>query len=334
MIPNQWYAVLDSAEVRPGKLTGVARMSEKLVFWRDSQGNLACLRDFCPHRGAALSIGKLNGDCIECPFHGFQFDASGQCHLIPANGRNASFPKQMKAGSYPTYETGGFIFIWWGEAQDKPPAPGFFTDLAGMNYATARVPWNTHYSRAIENQLDVAHLPFVHATTIGMSIGTLVDGPLTEWCGADRFRLYTFNRQDDGTPARRPEELSVAGKSFWLEFIYPNLWQNHLSEKARVVVAFAPVDDEHTLVYLRFYQNAIQIPIVKELFTHLAMPFNKRILRQDQRVVESQQPKRSELRLGEKLVQADRPIVIYRSRRQELIQAAQRTGSETPKPLR
>jgi phenylpropionate dioxygenase-like ring-hydroxylating dioxygenase large terminal subunit len=322
MIPNQWYAVLESNEVKSGKPVGVTRMGEKLVLWRDRQGHVNCLRDLCPHRGASLSLGAVEGDCVACPFHGFQFDATGQCHLVPANGAKAPFPKQLIAGHYRTYEVDGFVFIFWGETSGEQEPPRYFENLAGMVSASARVVWNTHYSRAIENQLDVAHLPFVHYDTIGRGGRTVVDGPYFEWDGLDKFYLIALNRKDNGTPPRRPDELAKPDSSFWLEFIYPNLWQNHLGSTARVVVAFAPIDGEHTLIYLRFYQSFLKAPILDRLAARLAMPFNLRILRQDQRVVDTQLPARSELKIGEKLIQADRPIVAYRRRRQELIEAA------------
>ena len=71
MIPNQWYVVLDSSEVRDAPI-GVTRMGEKLVFWRDQAGKLSCLRDRCVHRGVELSKGHVvsNGR-LQCPFHGF-----------------------------------------------------------------------------------------------------------------------------------------------------------------------------------------------------------------------------------------------------------------------
>ena len=59
MIKNQWYAVLESKEVKKGKLLGVTRLGEKLVFWRDHENGIICLRDKCAHRGAQLSIGKI-----------------------------------------------------------------------------------------------------------------------------------------------------------------------------------------------------------------------------------------------------------------------------------
>jgi phenylpropionate dioxygenase-like ring-hydroxylating dioxygenase large terminal subunit len=79
-----------------------------------------------------------------------------------------------------------------------------------------------------------------------------------------------------------------------------------------------PVDDSHTLLYLRFYQSFLKIPGLGKLAARLAMPYNVKIAHEDRRVVETQLPKRSELKIGEKLVQADRVIVAYRSRRQEL----------------
>ena len=65
MIPDQWYAVLSSGQAKPGRPLGVTRLGEKLVFWRDRQGQVHTLRDFCPHRGVALSSGKVVGDQIQ-----------------------------------------------------------------------------------------------------------------------------------------------------------------------------------------------------------------------------------------------------------------------------
>ena len=323
MIPNQWYVVLESNEVPRGKVVGVTRLGEKLVFWRDAQGKVSCLRDFCPHRGVALCTGKVLGDHIQCPFHGFEFDTSGRCTLIPANGRNGPISREMKAFDYPTHEAHGFIFIWWGEPAGELAAPAWFTDLDdSFSHATLHDPWDAHYSRAIENQLDTVHVPFIHHNTIGRRSGTVVDGPMVDWLDENRFRVYVHNRADDGTPPVKPREMTRPNTPFWLEFIFPNLWQNHISEKLRVVVAFVPVDDEHALLYLRQYQSFIRTPILRDIVNQLSLLFNATVAHEDRRVVVTQLPKRTTLKMGEKLIQGDWPIVAYRRRREELIAAA------------
>ncbi len=83
-----------------------------------------------------------------------------------------------------------------------------------------------------------------------------------------------------------------------------------------------PVGEAHTLFYLRFYQKVLQLPLLGRAFSWLAMPFNRKIAHQDRRVVITQRPKASALRMGERLIQGDRPIVEYRRRRQELIDAS------------
>jgi phenylpropionate dioxygenase-like ring-hydroxylating dioxygenase large terminal subunit len=223
--------------------------------------------------------------------------------------------------------------VWWGESPpDDLEPPRFFDNLSdGFSYAVIYDPWKAHYSRAIENQLDVVHLPFVHHDTIGRNTGEVVDGPGLLWLDDDTFHVYMYNRQEDGTPPLRPSEVQVPDptKDFRLEFIFPNLWQNRLGEDTRIVIAFAPVDDEHTLLYLRFYQKFVRVPLLRDLVAWLSMPFNRRIAHQDRRVVETHQPQPSGLRIGEKMIQGDRPIVEYRRRREELIEAA-RQGPGQP----
>jgi phenylpropionate dioxygenase-like ring-hydroxylating dioxygenase large terminal subunit len=325
MIPNQWYVVLDSSQVKD-KPVGVTRMGEKLVFWRDAAGKLYCLRDRCVHRGVQLSKGKVINDHLQCPFHGFEYDNCGQVTVIPANGKRTPVPKAFKAHSYPVHEEHGFVWIWWGET---PPtdlrAPRFFSDIdTSLSYAQVYDPWKIHYSRAIENQLDVMHLPFVHYNTIGRGGATLVDGPGVKWLDENMFYVFVHNRLDDGSQPLKPSEFPLEPEpSFKLEFIFPNLWQNYISEKVRIMVAFVPVDAENTILYLRFYQKFMQIPVLRNLVNRLAMPSNIYIAHQDRRVVETQEPKASDLRIQEQLIRGDYPIVEYRRRRAELKAAAQ-----------
>lgn len=320
MIPNQWYVVLESKEVR-NKPIGVTRMGEKLVFWRDNLGNISCAVDRCPHRGVALNIGKIVDDNLQCPFHGFEYDTRGRCVHIPANGKGGRIPKSLQLKNYPTYENHGFIWIWWGDSAPEDFQPPTFFDNLDDSFVYGSKPdhWKAHYSRAIENQLDVVHLPFVHHNTIGRGNNTVVDGPVVRWEGDNKMYVYVFNRADNGTPPRKPNELSPKdARSVHLELIFPNLWQNFISEDVRILAAFTPVDEENTILYLRFYQRFLQVPILGKLIAQLSMPSNVYIAHQDRRVVVTHQPKPSSMKLGEKLIQGDLPIIEYRKRRAEL----------------
>ena len=164
-----------------------------------------------------------------CPFHGFEYDTSGRCTLIPANGRNLPVPKAFQVQAYPTHEAHGFIFIWWGQPVGEVPPPRFFDDIdESFSYGSVRDPWHTHYSRPIENQLDVPHVPFIHHNTIGRGVGKVMDGPWVEWLDSDRFCVSSCmpartTARRRGKPTRCPGRI----RRFWLDFIFPNLWQNH-----------------------------------------------------------------------------------------------------------
>ena len=325
MIPNQWYVLLESRQVKDTPI-GVTRMGEKMVFWRDADGQVSCLRDRCPHRGVALSRGQIINGNLQCPFHGFEYDASGRCTLIPANGRSASVPKVFQAHSYPTYESRGFIWVWWGgNPPDELPPPRFFDDVDDtFTYRTIYDPWDAHYTRVIENQLDVAHVPFLHYNTIGRGNRTLFDGPGLQWIDKDLFYIYTYNRVDDGTPPRKPSQVPAPDptREYKLEFLFPNLWQNYIQADMRVIGAFVPVDEEHTLLYLRYCQRFVTLPLLRDLVAWLALPYNRYIAHQDRRIVVTHQPLASGLRIGERLIQADQPIIAYRRRREALLASA------------
>lgn len=319
MIYNQWYVILESKELKKNQAQKITRFGEKLAMWRDQQGIARCIADQCAHRGVSLSCGKIINGGLECPFHGFIYDGSGIVSLIPANGKGQPVPANMKVKTYQTFEAYDFIWLFWGDAENVNNKPFFFTELEKFSYSSLKDHWHVHYSRAIENQLDVVHLPFVHRTTIGRGNKTLVNGPVV----TREDKLITFyvnNVKDDGkTIPMKPDEIQGYESFFKLKFHYPNIWQNFISEKIRALAAFVPVDDENTIIYIRYYQNMIKIPLLKELFLYAGRISSLIILRQDKRVVETQLPKKSSLRMNEQLIIGDKPIIEYRKHRQELI---------------
>lgn len=318
MIKDQWYAVLDAKELKKNKPIGVVRLSEKLVFWRDENNNISCIFDKCCHRGASLSKGKIKHNHLECPFHGFQYDPSGKVSYIPANGKNKKIPNNFKVNSYLAKEAYGFIWMWYGDQKETIPAIPFFEELkTGFTYGSFAETWGVHYTRAIENQLDVVHLPFVHKTTIGKGNKTLVNGPVVKW-EDNLMTFYVKNEVDQGQTPEKPNEIKEYEKLFNLQFQMPNIWQNRISDKVRIMAAFAPIDEENTKIYLRFYQSFMKVPVLRQIVNSLSSVSNKVILHQDRAVVLTQTPIKSELSMGENLIQGDLPILEFRKKCQEL----------------
>ena len=330
MIRNQWYVILESKEVKTGKPVGVTRLGEKLVLWRDKYGKVSCIKDRCAHLGASLCLGKISEQGnLACPFHAFEFDATGQCTYIPSIGRAGTPPKAMRVDAYPVHEAHEWIWIYWGEPEGEVKPPVYFDLDETMSYSGYQEVWRTHYSRMVENQMDVMHLPFVHYDSIGRGGKVVVDGPIVK-LNNDIIQMWVYNRVDDGTPPKRAEELPEPTRPPFLEFIFPNIWQNRISDEMRIVVAFVPIDEDNGMFYLRQYQGFVRIPVLRNLVNFLAVLASKHIANQDKRVVQTQLPNKTGLRNGDKFVQGDRIILTYRRRREELMREAQTQTDQQP----
>lgn len=322
MIYNQWYGIVPSKEVRAGTLTAVRRLNLDLCLFRSENGRLGCVVDKCAHRGAALSKGKVVGNCVQCPFHGIQFDSQGKCTLIPANGRAAEIEQRFHVTSYLVREAHDMIYLWYGDkekATDHVPFFDEFIDEKKYVYSEMSELWHAHYSRCIENQLDVVHVPFVHYNTIGRGNKTLVNGPAFEV--VDGTITITAHNSVDSGQRPKPEGECKINPKMNLRFRFPNVWQNHIAPDIKVVIFFAPVDNEHTMFYIRFYTNQFRIKLFNRLLAALGKKMNRVIELQDKQYVETQQPKASALSCGENLLKGDKPVIVYRKMRDELQKA-------------
>ncbi|WP_300410432.1 aromatic ring-hydroxylating dioxygenase subunit alpha [Lagierella sp.] len=318
MIKNKWYAILPSKDVKKNSPIGVKRLNSNLVLFRNQSGNITCLTDRCSHRGAALSKGVIKGNCIKCPFHGIEFDSKGDCKLIPALGvSNQSNLSRFNIEKHIVQEKYGIVFLWYGDSKKVTKHIPFFEDYIEKDfvYSELKDHWNTHYSRAIENQLDVVHLPFVHHNTIGRGNKTLVNGPKVEFHDYI-MKTSADNEVDKGQKPLSNKDASI--KKTNLNFIFPNIWLNNVTDKIKILIYFVPVDEENTLLYIRFYNRITKIKPIDSLIAFFGKIANKIVERQDKRVVVTQVPKKSGLKIGENLIPGDSPIIKYRQIREEL----------------
>ena len=242
--------------------------------------------------------------------------------MIPANGKNTQVDERFFVESYEVRELYGLIWLWYGDKDkinDKIMFPDDLKDKK-FSYSTIRDEWHNHYTRCIENQLDVVHVAFVHYNTIGKGNKTLVNGPLVELNeDTNTLKFYVNNVIDNGQKALSESEMKKEDFKYFLYFYFPNIWQNYIFEKMRVFGVFAPVDDENTVIYIRFYQKLVNIPIIKNIVNFIGKKFSAYVLKQDKDVVKTQSSKESYLGMKEeKLIPGDMPIIAYRSHRDKL----------------
>lgn len=318
MINNQWYAVLSSHRVRRGRVIGARRFGENMVFFRDDAGVLGCVTDKCAHRGASLAKGCLKDGNLQCPFHGIEYDMNGKCVHIPSEGRaSVKDYSRFDLKHWAVREVGGIVFLWYGDSEPagEPDVFDIVTD-SSYTYDHTEDSWSVDYSRVIENQLDVSHLPFVHRTTIGRGGKTLVNGPKTVWLDDNTLQTSANNEVDTGqTPLSGKDSII---KTTNLNFKFPNMWLNHVSDKIQILAFFIPVDDDNSIIALRFYTKLTGKKSIDKCIAWFGSRANKVVERQDKRIVITQLPKKTGLKMGENLVPADKPIIEYRSKRDKL----------------
>lgn len=169
MLKNFWYALCLSTEVKD-KPIRVTALSNELVIYRTANGTPVVMSDLCVHRGGALSDGWTKGDCVVCPYHGWEFEKDGSCIKIPANIEGRSIPAKARVDQYPTVEKYGFVFAFLGDLPEaeRPPLPEIPEfDKPEYRKIWGEYWWDVHYTRAVENGMDISHAPFVHAGSFG-----------------------------------------------------------------------------------------------------------------------------------------------------------------------
>lgn len=309
LIPDTWYAVLDPAEVPRGRPLGRRVFGEDVVFWRDADGTIQAAVDRCPHRKAALSLGQVHADGIACPFHGFRFDGEGACVAIPAHP-DMKIPPTMRLARRHVQEVHELLWMWSGQGEPTHADIPFY-DTSGHRWDGSQVfkNWPVHYTRAMENQLDWSHLAFVHASTIGRFAPTVID--LEVDTQPPHFRSWLKDEPDNGH----------------LHIIAPNVWKLRLSDRMFNFLAFVPVDEHEVRFIIRTYQRMVTVPGLSWLVGRLNALVNPIVLRQDERVVVSQRPRKSALTNGEIYVPSDKPIIDFLRWR-----AKARRPAEAPEP--
>jgi phenylpropionate dioxygenase-like ring-hydroxylating dioxygenase large terminal subunit len=313
MLTNRWYPVLEADRLRQ-KPIEIKRMGKSLALWRDAENQPHLVPAACPHRGAALGSGRVVDGMLECPWHGFRFDGSGHCILMPCEGPDATIPKAMQLHSYPTREAHGLIWMWWGESRESyPPLPFFESEAERVGSTDASYILPYHYSRMMETNLDIHHTPFVHGNVV--PTGTrMVDFD----AHVEGDRIYSSGVL---VKEKNASQGTSKGLPFRVDLILPNLVLVELTPKLRILICATPVDETHSWMWFRYCQSYTSSALLGKLITWISVKTELRIVqKQDWRVLEGLVPGTIDA-FDYAFVHADKAIALYRKLRAQQLEA-------------
>jgi phenylpropionate dioxygenase-like ring-hydroxylating dioxygenase large terminal subunit len=186
---NSWYVAAWGREVGRKPLARTI-LGEPVVLYRTERGEPVGLEDRCCHRQLPLSLGSLEKDFLRCGYHGLKFDPTGKCVEIPGQ---ESIPPQAKVRAYPLVEKYSWVWIWMGPPEKADPAlipSWWWADHKDWAFTKPdMIPVKCDYRLIADNVLDVTHLAFVHASSIGAASITEFPGTVER-----EERLVRFTR--------------------------------------------------------------------------------------------------------------------------------------------
>ena len=239
--PEGWYFVASRRELRKAALLQRTWMGETVVAWRGDDDRVCVAASTCPHLGSDLGPaagGRVIAGRLVCPFHGFEYDASGQCVATPF----ADPPKTARLRVFETHEVAGLIFAWWGadgrEPQWSLPADTLeHADWSALALKTLRFPG--HPQETVENSVDLAHLRYVHGyNNVSRADKLAIDGHYLE-SRFDFKRTRTIAKL-----ARLTFSVSAYTQVYGLGYSFVQIREHSIGMDMRLWVLATPIDGE------------------------------------------------------------------------------------------
>ena len=143
----------------------VKLLGERLIAWRDGNGNYALMDEFCAHRGTSLWVGRNEDDGLRCPYHGWKYDHTGQCIDVPSEPVESGFCAKIKLKSYPLIKRGRALWAYMGPPEKQPPLPEFewCTVPAEQSYVSKRLQ-ECNWLQSLEGGIDSSHSAWLHGS--------------------------------------------------------------------------------------------------------------------------------------------------------------------------
>ena len=223
----------------------VKLLSERLIAFRDTQGRVGLLDEFCAHRRASLWFGRNEENGLRCPYHGWKYDVSGQCVDVPSEPGESGFCRKVRLKAYPCVERGGAVWAYLGSSETTPPLPEFEWALLPQphRHVSKRLQ-ECNYLQAMEGGIDSSHISSLHGGE--MQTDALHKGTKGAQYQRDARPKFEVEESSGGLliGARRNAE---AGRYYWriTQWIMP--WYTMIppyGDHALHGHAWVPIDDE------------------------------------------------------------------------------------------
>ena len=237
--PEGWYFIASRKSILKNKLVQKTWMGEEIVVWCDDKGHICVARAICPHMGSHLGPaagGRVRNGCLVCPFHKFEFDASGQCVATP----NAPAPRTARLEIFETREILGLVFAWWGSggrsAQwNLPDAPPVGAEWSETGFRSFRFPG--HPQETTENVVDLAHLRHTHGYDKVCQTGPVMIDSAYLNTSFDFRRIRKITEVFDTM-----YEVSAVAHIYGLGYSYVEVHEKSIDMHSRLWVLATPVD--------------------------------------------------------------------------------------------
>jgi phenylpropionate dioxygenase-like ring-hydroxylating dioxygenase large terminal subunit len=303
---NDWHVIAFSHDLHHGALLPVRLLGRDLVLWRDDSEQAHVWEDLCIHRGAPLSKGWIADNCVVCPYHGWRYDGTAQCVLVPAAPHQ---PPPLKARAIPfkVVERYGMVWASLGEPKHQVPVFPEWQQSGFRNILAGPYMYKANGFRAVENFVDATHFPFVHAGLNGVPSAPdrLEDYDVFEdESGISTSEIRVFQPVGDhrGVPIHAGYTYHcfrplVAYFSKRVEVADPNSGVAN-SENDRFCTFFAaqPLDEVNCVIRL-----AVAINFATDVSQADILRRQDKVFNQDRDIVELQRPERIPIDLREEL---------------------------------
>lgn len=249
LMRRYWIPVLASEEIEAdGPPVKVTLLGEKLLAFRDTDGNPGVIDEFCSHRGASLYFGRNEENGIRCAYHGVKFDRNGQCVDVPSAPKACA---HMHIKSYPCNERGGIVWAYMGPKESMPdPIELEWATLPDSHVYVSRRWQQSNYLQAMEGGIDTAHVSYVHRYEVDTD-PMHKDTQALKYIKADGNVVFEIEQMPFGLTlfGRRNGELD---SYYWriTQWLFP--WFTLIppfGEHSRAGHVFVPMDDENCWVW-------------------------------------------------------------------------------------